>query len=107
MAQMIYYHDYSCKDKGILYSPLCSKGSNIVKYMPWPLFIGGNPIYIQKGWQLDPETLTAESPSLCLLLDALNAVSDKCFSILNSEKTMILYGPEDIKDAIESNQQER
>ena len=72
-----------------------------------PLFIGGNPIYIQKGWQLDPETLTAESPSLCLLLDALNAVSDKCFSILNSEKTMILYGPEDIKDAIESNQQER
>ena len=107
MVQMIYYHDYSCKDKGILYSPLCSKGSNIVKYMPWPLFIGGNPIYIQKGWQLDPETLTAESPSLCLLLDALNAVSDKCFSILNSEKTMILYGPEDIKDAIESNQQER
>lgn len=78
-----------------------------MKYMPWPLFIGGNQIYIQKGWQLDPETLTAESPSLCLLLDALNAVSDKCFSILNSEKTMILYGPEDIKDAIESNQQER
>lgn len=113
MAQMIYYHDYSCKDKGIypngfhVYSPLCSKGSNIVKYMPWPLFIGGNPIYIQKGWQLDPETLTAESPSLCLLLDALNAVSDKRFSILKSGETLVLYGPEDIKDAIESNQQER
>ena len=114
MAQMIYYYDYSCKGKGIIYpngfhvySPSCLKGNDKVKYLPWPLFIDGNPIYIQKGWQLDPETLTAESPSLCLLLDALNTVSDKRFSILNSEKEMILYGPEDIKDAIESNQQER
>jgi len=113
MAQMIYYYDYSCKDKGIypngfhVYSPFCLKRNGNISYILRPLFIGGNPIYIQKGWQLDPEPLTAESPSLCLLLDALNAVSDKRFSILNSGKTLVLYGPEDIKDAIESNQQER
>lgn len=107
MVQMIYYYDYHCKDKFHVYSTSCLKRNGNVIYMHRPLSIGGNQIYIQKGWQLDPETQTAESPSLCLLLDALNAVSDKCFSILNSEKTMILYGPEDIKDAIESNQQER
>ncbi len=113
MAQMIYYYDYSCKDKGIypngfhVYSPFCLKRNGNISYILRPLFIGSNQIYIQKGWQLDPEPLTAESPSLCLLLDALNTVSDKRFSILNSEKEMILYGPEDIKDAIESNQQER
>ena len=111
MAQMIYYYDYSYKgiypDKFHVYSPFCLKRNGNISYILRPLFIGGNPIYIQKGWQLDPETLTAESPSLCLLLDALNAVSDKRFSILNSGKTLVLYGPEDIKDAIESNQQER
>ena len=111
MAQMIYYYDYSYKgiypDKFHVYSPFCLKRNGNISYILRPLFIGGNRIYIQKGWQLDPETLTAESPSLCLLLDALNAVSDKRFSILNSGKTLVLYGPEDIKDAIESNQQER
>ena len=111
MAQMIYYYDYSYKgiypDKFHVYSPFCLKRNGNISYILRPLFIGGNRIYIQKGWQLDPEPLTAESPSLCLLLDALNTVSDKRFSILNSGKTLVLYGPEDIKDAIESNQQER
>lgn len=111
MAQMIYYYDYSYKgiypDKFHVYSPFCLKRNGNISYILRPLFIGGNRIYIQKGWQLDPEPLTAESPSLCLLLDALNTVSDKHFSILNSGKTLVLYGPEDIKDAIESNQQER
>lgn len=113
MAQIIYYYDYHRKsiypDKFHVYSPFCLKRNGNVSYILHPLFIGDNQIYIQKGWQLDPETLTAESPSLCLLLDALNAVSgpDKRFSILSSGKKMVLYGPEDIKKAaIESTQQE-
>ena len=107
MAQMIYYYDYFCQgiypDKVHVYSPLCSKVSGKVNYMPWSFSIDGNPIYIQKGWQLDPEPLTAESPSLCLLLDALNKVSgpDNRFSILCSGTVIVLYGTEKIKKAVE------
>lgn len=106
MAQMIYYYDYFCqgiyRDKVHVYSPLCSKVSGRVNYMPWSFSIDGNPIYIQKGWQLDPEPLTAESPSLCLLLDALNRVSGpgNRFSILCSGPAIALYGPEKIKKAV-------
>lgn len=107
MAQMIYYYDYFCQgiypDKVHVYSPLCSKVSGKVNYMPWSVSIYGNPIYIQKGWQLDPEPLTEESPSLCLLLDALNRVSgpDNRFSIVLSGPAIALYGPEKIKKAVE------
>lgn len=109
MAQMIYYYDYFCQgiypDKVHVYSPFCLKGNNRVNYMLRPLSIGDNQIYIQKGWLLDPEPLTAGSPSLCLLLDALNKVSgpDNRFSILCSGRVIALYGPEEIERTLKKN----